>query len=376
MDVDIGNILSEPALPAPDVPGIHAPPIPNASSEVHLTHTGRPMRTYRKLRRLYDWPPEGPAPVLPAPPPTPNIIKWVVLYVRDSFRTAVNQFGILREYPHRPSYDPDAFVTPEDLANFPVEPSMPSTSSDSGCRFTPPWPFENMSKYLLMNWYHTGSSQKTEQELSRLVKDVIGAPEFKAEDLTGFSARRENKRLDDAQITEGSGDGLLFGDDWHEVVVDIEVPVPTKGATARRFSIPGFHHRSILEVIKTTWRSAAFSQLHLAPFRRIHVHPDTGVETRIFDEVYTSEAFEDAHNELQKQPLEPGCKLERVVAGLMFWSDSTNLTHFGHAKVWPLYMYFANQSKYARAKPSSGACHHLAYIPSVRNPSVFKWHKM
>jgi hypothetical protein len=81
MDMDIGNILSEPTLPAPDVPGIHPPPILNASSKVHLTHTGWPMRTYCKPCRLYDWPLEGSAPVLPAPPPTPNIIKWVVLYV-------------------------------------------------------------------------------------------------------------------------------------------------------------------------------------------------------------------------------------------------------------------------------------------------------
>jgi hypothetical protein len=279
-------------------------------------------------------------------------------------------FGILREYLHRPSYDPDAFVTPEDLANFPVEPSTPHISS--GHRFTPPWPFENMLKYLLMTWYHSGSAQKTEQELSRLVKDVIGAPEFKTEDLIGFSAHRENKRLENAQIMEEMNDGPLLGDDWHEVAVDIEVPVPTKGAPPCKFPIPGFYHRSIIEVIKAMWRTTTFSQFHLTPFRRIHVHPDTGVETRIFDEVYTSKAFEDAHNELQKQPLESGCKLERVIAGLMFWSDSTQLTHFGHAKVWPLYMFFVNQSKYIRVKPSSGACHHLAYIPSVRNLSVLK----
>jgi hypothetical protein len=39
--------------------------------------------------------------------------------------------------------------------------------------------------------------------------------------------------------------------------------------------------------------------------------------------------------------------------------------NFGTAKAWPLYMYFANLSKYLRGKPGSGASHHVAYIPSV-----------
>jgi hypothetical protein len=74
----------------------------------------------------------------------------------------------------------------------------------------------------------------------------------------------------------------------------------------------------------------------------------------------------EAHNTLQKQPNEPGCKLEKVITGLMFWSDTMHLASFGNAKVWPIYMYFANLSKYVQARPDAGACHHVAYIPSVR----------
>jgi hypothetical protein len=59
------------------------------------------------------------------------------------------------------------------------------------------------------------------------------------------------------------------------------------------------------------------------------------------------------------------CKLDKVVAALMFWSDSTHLTNFGNAKLWPIYMLFENLSKYIRAKSNSGAEHHVAYIPSV-----------
>ncbi|KII89354.1 hypothetical protein PLICRDRAFT_109005, partial [Plicaturopsis crispa FD-325 SS-3] len=65
--------------------------------------------------------------------------------------------------------------------------------------------------------------------------------------------------------------------------------------------------------------------------------------------------------------------LERAIAGLMFWSDATHLTSFGTAKAWPIYLFFGNQSKYDRAKPSSGACHQIAFVPSVSHILVFEY---
>jgi hypothetical protein len=91
-----------------------------------------------------------------------------------------------------------------------------------------------------------------------------------------------------------------------------------------------------------------------------------GGEQRCYDEVYTSDVFLEANQKLQEAPNEPGCRLEKVILGLMFWSDATHLANFGNAKVWPLYLYFANLSKYLRGKPGSGASHHVAYFPSVR----------
>lgn len=44
------------------------------------------------------------------------------------------------------------------------------------------------------------------------------------------------------------------------------------------------------------------------------------------------------------------CTLERVIVGLMFWSDATQLANFGYAKAWPLYLFLANQSNSYRAK--------------------------
>lgn len=118
-------------------------------------------------------------------------------------------------------------------------------------------------------------------------------------------------------------------------------------------------------MIKATWGATSSLMFHLTPFQHIHIDPSTGEETCIFDKAYMSDAFGTTYNNLQTQPPEPGCKLERVVASLMFWLDSMYLANFGTTKVWPLYMYFTNLSKYVRVKPNSGACHHMAYIPSV-----------
>ena len=292
----------------------------------------------------------------------------VILHVRDMMRSTVNVFSLLREYHHCPSYDPDDHVIPEDLANFNTGDN--STYSDTNDLphdvHPPPWPFENMSKYLLMNWANSGSSQKTDAEITRLGREVLASPDFKTEELGSFNAHRENQRMDKAFASPSNAPFSCDG--WKEVKVDIHVPVASRirpSPPARTFSVPGLHFRPLVEVIKTAWSENVAKQFHLSPFKRIHVHPETKVETRIFDEVYTGDVWIQAHDDLQKQPGEPGCSLEKVIAGLMFWSDSTHLASFGNASAWPVYMYFANQSKYVRAQPSSGACHHVAYIPSV-----------
>lgn len=88
-------------------------------------------------------------------------------------------------------------------------------------------------------------------------------------------------------------------------------------------------------------------------------------EERIFNELYTSDSWLDAQDEVQKLLREPGCTLEWVVASLMFFSDATHLANFGTAKAWPLYMYFRNLTKNARSAPKSGACHLVRFLPSV-----------
>ncbi|KII95409.1 hypothetical protein PLICRDRAFT_48393 [Plicaturopsis crispa FD-325 SS-3] len=328
MDVDHPSILSP------------APPL--------LTQSGRPARTHRLPARYMDNLPEPPVPVArqaAAHNPHP-VITRVTLYVRDTIRTALNSFGILREYPYRPSYDPDALLSPEDLSDFARERASAAASQTDS------------------DWLHSGSNTKTEAEVNRLVNNVISMPDFKPEDLEGFNAHRENRRLD---RSDGKDGAPWSGDEWNEVGVDIRVPTRDRSqGPGKTFTVPGLHCRSIVGVIKAVFSDVASKDFHLAPFKRLWRSPVPGSpEQRVYDELYTSDAFLNAHEALQRKPSEPGCRLEKVVAGLMFWSDGTHLATFGTAKAWPLYMYFGNQSKYVRARPTSGACHHVAFIPSL-----------
>jgi hypothetical protein len=311
---------------------------------------------------------ELPIPPPPVPPPTQShsVIRRVILHVRDTIRTGFNSFGLLREYPHRPSYDPEAFVPVENLASYsqPAGPTLGQSKSSAPHQL--PWPFKNMSIYRLMEWMNTGSNQKSEGELNRLVTEVICAADFKPNDLHGFNAHTENNRFDQSERAD-SGNSPFSADSWVEKSVNIDVPMGAKDASGvgKLFAVSGLHIRSLTAIITAAFTEEISRQFHLTPFRRFWKPSPSHDEERVYDEVYTSDAFLEAHDTLQKQPSEPGCTLEKVVIGLMFWSDSTHLANFGTAKVWPLYLYFANLSKYVRANPSSGACHHVAYIPSV-----------
>ncbi|KAJ6457005.1 hypothetical protein C8R47DRAFT_1248481 [Mycena vitilis] len=53
---------------------------------------------------------------------------------------------------------------------------------------------------------------------------------------------------------------------------------------------------------------------------------------------------------------------------------ATHLANFGTASLWPLYLFFGNQSKWVRGKPRAGACHHIAYMPKLPD-TFFDWFK-
>ena len=320
----------------------------------------QPQRTRRAPARFRDILPEPPTAV-PVPPPQ---LSTVYLMVTNPLKTAINAFGLFRHYLFHPSYDPDAIVDPGDLSNITTHTLPPPPPNPNGTDHNPPWPFPTMSIWRLMRWMNSGSSSKSEGEVDNLVHNVLNARDFRVEDLRNFNSHRENCRLDSADITNPLEDGFQV------TSVTIEVPTGERNPSEpRTYSIPGLRYRKLLNVIKAAFQEPLSRQFHFTPFSLRHRSPITNEEQRVYGELYNSDEFIEEHKRVQNcsppPPDNPGCKLEKVIAALMFWSDATHLTNFGTAKLWPIYLFFGNLSKYIRSRPSSGACNHLAYIPSV-----------
>ncbi|TBU21594.1 hypothetical protein BD311DRAFT_678015 [Dichomitus squalens] len=223
-----------------------------------------------------------------------------------------------------------------------------------------------------MEWQYSGSMTKSGGELQRLVDDVLLDDRFKAEELRGFSVEREQRRLDDFQATHGA---FATKDGWREASVMLHLPKPglqqEDEEHAPAFVVDKVWVRSLLEVVKTGFRDISARKYHWFPQRLFRTratpeNPNANPE-RLFTDIYNSNAMIREHEELQKRPRNPddAPDVEYVIGGILAYSDSTHLTNFGTASLWPIYMFFANLSKYLRFKPTMFAAHHLAYVPSL-----------
>ncbi|KAF8955630.1 hypothetical protein BDZ97DRAFT_1598545, partial [Flammula alnicola] len=293
-----------------------------------------------------------------------------------------NAFGMYREYPLIPTHNPDDLLTLDNLSDITAPQVVTDAPVQTNSRLsviiddrqthsanTPSYfPFANSTIFGLMNWMWSGSAMKSIGEMIKLI-NFLKSDDFKKEDLIDFDIRKETAKFDTSLEDTGLKKGpAVVKDGWREVEVDIQVPTGQAHASDSDipvFSVPGLHHRSIVEVLKAVLTDSASRYFHYTPFKQFWKPTPESEPQRVHDEIYSSDAMVEAHEAIQNLPPEPGCQLERVVAALMFWSDSTHLASFGNASLWPIYLFFGNQSKWLRGKPRMGSCHHLAYIPKV-----------
>ena len=245
-------------------------PVPPAGGDPAASSSQQPLgpRPHRLHARYRDLLPEPP--ITPDPPAAPSItIRRVLLVVYDSFRTQFNRFGIARDYRHRPSHDLDSFVTSDDLS---TSIHLPSSQPDDPVQgLPPPWPWRNMSIWRLMRWAFTGSRDKSLSEANKLVQDVLLAPDFSLEELEGFDAHTESMRMEQ----QASATGDFFGkDQWRQTTVDIPVPSkePSEAGFGQPFSIDGFYHWPILDIIRNVFAEASTKWFHLTPFKKVGAH--------------------------------------------------------------------------------------------------------
>lgn len=300
--------------------------------------------------------------------------------IRNIFKSPRNIFGLSRTYVgHQPpDHDPEQSILPDDFIEPPkpplslAEPLSPPlspllSSVPSGIEKFHPYP--NRSSYLLGHWYWCDGVQKSQQSFDNLI-DIVGDPKFNAADIRGTKWGKINNTLGEGgqmdQPTSDEWEDEELG--WVKTPVTIGVPFTqcAKHPGPKNYTIPGFHHRHLISVIKEKLANVEDHQhFHYEPFE-LHWLPQGGnMETRVYGELYSSPEFIKVHAELQDLPRDTPCELPRVVLALMFWSDTTHLTSFGKAQLWPLYMGFGNESKYRRCRPSLHLLNHVAYFEKV-----------
>lgn len=286
----------------------------------------------------------------------------------NTLQTPWNVFGLARRYiaQEPPSHDPEDYVALMDLVDDNIDAEYPEPSVSP----TLLHPYPNKNSFLLGDWFWSDGTQKSQESFKRLI-DIVGSPDFDPADVRYTQWDQINKTLG-----EGDFDGDEWEDEnmgWQKSSITISIPIPRQSRKKsdhhvgpQNYTIDHFYHRSIISVIREKLSSPSDSQLfHYEPFE-LYWRPSPSQETsRVHSELYCSSEFLRAHQDLQGTPVEPGCNLPRVVVALMFWSDSTHLTSFGNAKLWPLYMGFGNESKYRRCRPSFSLLNHIAYFEKV-----------
>lgn len=323
-------------------------------------------------------------------PETPRPTPHVHLFVRPSYTQERNTFGLSRSYKGIPSSVPDQ---PGALSYIPgyVHPEQrrrPRAILDIIS------PYPNLSSFLFDHHFWTTGTTKSRNDRD-LLRDLVARDDFNQEDIKNTNFRKIEEEL----RGRSSHHSWEQQRGWRATEVAIGIPLGIKKTASVRkegaahearlrnaphplpsaeadleghpISIKDFHHRPICEVIRETFsQDPAARAFHYHPFKQTYhspINPDLPTE-RVYDELYTSDTWirEDARIQTIKvDASDQERDLPRAIAAMMVWSDETVLNPFGQNKAWPVYIFFGNQPKGERSKPTAGGGSHLAYLPDV-----------
>ena len=347
--------------------------------------SGRIIRPTWKVTQSMPEPPT----VRAKTPPAPG--RRVFLLVRETFHGIRNAFGLSRTYKGVPSSIPDRPNSTAEIPSY-VHPS-PRQEPRTIEEIISPYP--NLSTFLFDHHFWTSGPTKSRRDRDS-TQEMLGREDFDASDLQGVNLnaieedlRGRSSRGQWEQTRGWRTSNLVIGipkgvkktvavrrdEAAHDARRRQGAPEPPPSKTTSipgaQISVPGFCHRSICEVIRETLsQDSAARAFHYHPYEQTYHSPldPTRPVERVYDEVFTSDTWirEDAKVQMAHiNPSKPEQDLPRVIAAMMFWSDETVLNPFGQNKAWPIYLFFGNQPKSDRAKPTAGGGRHLAYLPQV-----------
>jgi len=299
--------------------------------------------------------------------------------------TSPDAFGVFRKYFSLSSHNPENIDPFSDLPSAPsgmASTSQPPGTDSIGSNLTtssarsdldPLANSENPTVDLLLSWYSEGSTDGA-ANLDRLV-NCLQDPHFDISQLKDFNAVSALRKFERTHLRSGSEGALEPGDGWKCGSVTIRVPCtrhPQHEEDAPEFTVDGVYYRDAVEVItKELMDPDSFDNIHLKPFEEWWRPTEASEPVRVYSEIYTSDTMLRLEKELQETLKgTAGPQLETFILAGLLYSDGTRLAQFGHASLWPVYMYIGNTSKYIRARPNSFSALHIAYLPTVCNFST------
>jgi hypothetical protein len=252
-----------------------------------------------------------------------------------------------------------------------LEYNNPNTRSDSENPYY--YPFSNPTAAAMMVTHHLGTPIQSAEKTTAIAHTLacLGS-DLSILDLGNFDTAVENRKLD-AHLASMSDSMFHREDGWLESSVRIRLPLDkTKmsESDAAELKVEGLFHRDIIDVISLVYQSDVVRSFNHIPFKQFWRLSEDAPAERLYGEVFSSQVMLDTDDEISKLCLgndSDQSDLEAATVPLLLYSDSTHLANFGAASCWPVYLFFGGQSKYVCEKPSSHACHHIAYMPKVRH---------
>jgi hypothetical protein len=284
--------------------------------------------------------------------------------------TTPDDFGVFRVYSTAPVRDPVANLPRlvDHNAGFTTKSAPPGPAANgqlaSGIPELSYGPFSNPTELDFMEWTNSIPSELSQEKAQAFV-EISRMEHFDPDDLKKINVDQLNKRLDAYSLEDH-----LACANWTNGSVKLRLPckgVECPESEAPEFEIKGVLYRKLVDVIKGVLQSDAGSDFHYIPFSEHWKPSPDGPTVRVYGEAFSSDAMRKAYEEIrQKNPMRDGPDVEVAIVSMSIYSDSTRLGNFGPTSLWPMYIFFGNQSKYDRGRPSSFAAHHVAYFPSVR----------
>ena len=299
----------------------------------------------------------------------------------QSASSAPNIFGLMWKYHGNRFLDHDTedHLTFKDLCNScltPTQPAHPMVSDNLSTQLQTFLPYPNESLFSLGHWYWNEGQQKTLSGFQKLI-EIVGNSSFLPSNVCHTDWGQINLLLADPQAEKGENDAEWMdaaNEGWNVMEVKISIPFHcgSREPGTKIYQAASLYHLSLIAVMRGQVADPHdFWYFHTEPYQLLWSSPlNRGQAIHVHGKLYTSESFLCTHIELQQSIGEPRCQLTWVICAFMFWSDETHLTSFGNTKLWLVYAFFGNESKYHHGKPSCNSCNHIAYLEKVRFTSL------